>query len=87
MDKEQKEIELRKIEIELNLYKELFKAVLFVLTADIGGTITIMLNFKNYNETLAIILITLGVFTALGLLYVVSIILFEIRRLKGKLED
>ncbi len=87
MDKEQKDFELKKIEIELNLHKELFKAVLFVLTADIGGTITIMLNFKNYNETLAIILISSGVFIALGFLYVVSIILFEIRRLKGKLED
>ncbi len=87
MSKEDKEIELKKIELRLNLYKELFKALLFVLVADIGGTVTIILNVDRYSTSIAYPLIALGIFVALGFLYALLVILFYIAKLKEKLED
>ena len=81
------DIKLKKLEIKINLYRDLFKAILFVLTADVGGTLTIMLNFEKYNPNLTIALIGLGMFIAFGLLYVLGIILFEIKKLNSKLES
>lgn len=87
MEKESKEVELKKIEIELGLLKDILKALLFVLVADIGGTITIILNFNKYNPDLATGIVWLGIFTISGLLYALIIILFEIINLRAKLED
>jgi len=81
------EIELKKIELKLNLYKEIFKTLLFVLIADVGGTITIILNVNKYYMSIAYPLISLGIFVALSVIYALLVIFFDILHLIKKLED
>ena len=53
MDKEQKDIELRKLEIEkAKVLEGILRTLFFVLVADIGGTLTLILNFHKYNKNI-----------------------------------
>ena len=83
----EKEVNLKKVEIEIDLYKELLKIVFFLLSADVGGTITLILNSSKYPVELIFTIIPLGVFVAFGLIYVVIVILFELKTLKKKLTE
>ena len=81
MDKDQKEIELKKLEIEkAKVLEGILRTLFFVLVADLGGTLTLILNFQKYNSNIAFILIGLGTFSSLGLIFSIILIIFKIKR-------
>ena len=43
----------------------ILRTLFFVLVADIGGTLTLVLNFQKYNSTISLFLIGLGILTIL----------------------
>lgn len=87
MDKEQKELELKKLGVErAKVLEGILRTLFFVLVADIGGTLTLLLNFHKYNPAIAITLIGLGIFSSLGFVFSIGIIAFEIKEIKDKTE-
>ncbi len=87
MDKEQKEIELRKLEIEkAKVLEGILRTLFFVLVADIGGTLTLILNFHKYNKGISFILIGLSLFIGIGIIFAIGMIIAEIRYIKDRAE-
>ena len=53
--KDEKEIEIKKLEIErAKVLEGILRTLFFVLVADIGGTLTLVLNFQKYNSTISL---------------------------------
>ena len=86
MDKEQKELELKKLEIErAKVLEGILRTLFFVLVADIGGTLTLILNINKYNLPIAITLIGLGIFAGLGFIFSIGIILAELKHINKRI--
>ncbi len=72
--KNEKEIEIKKLEIERA------KVLGGILVADIRGTLTLVLNFKKYNSTISLFLIGLGILSSLGLIFSIILIALKIKK-------
>jgi len=81
MDKEQKDIELKKLKIEkAKVFEGILRTLFFVLVADIGGTLTLILNYQKYNTTVLIVLVGLGILTTLGLIFSIAKVMVLIKK-------
>ncbi len=82
MEKNDKEIEFKKIEIErAKVLEGILRTLFFVLVADAGGTLTLILNLQKYNPKIVLILIGLGVFIGFGLIFSIIMIAFKLKKI------
>lgn len=79
--KDNKELEIKKLEIEkAKVLEGILRTLFFVLVADAGGVLTLIINFQKYNTVINLILIGLGLFVGLGLIFSIIIVAFEIKK-------
>lgn len=80
MDKEKNDLELKKLKIEkAKVFEGILRTLFFVLVADLGGTLTLILNYQKYNTTVLTALVGLGILTNLGLIFSIAKVLLLIK--------
>jgi len=73
---------IEKLDIEkAKVLEGILRTLFFVLIADAGGTLTLILNFQKYNPNLALIFIVLGVFIGFGLIFSIIVIAFKLEKI------
>ena len=81
-------LENKKLKVEwAKVLEGALRTLFFMLATDIGGVITLVLNIHKYNSNTVFILISLGIFTGIGLVYSIVVLILELIKIRKEIGE